>query len=338
MNNKYKASVKAMWLFLRNFLQTESLKKIIVVFFKRNIIVKIIALMGSFFLFAYLKSSNIEEAIFSIPLKVNLPSRTTLTSDVLERVNVIYTGTKNSIASLDINSLYAEVIPNKIGKRHTVSVKVKGHLENIKVKKIDPENIRLTISKMQRKRLAVNPEFIDSPNKSFIQTSYKIRPQFIWVDGPKVIVKELTYLKTIPISLKGLTANKEIEVDISQTTHPKLVFNRDQKYIVKINIEKKREVLTSQKEYLIDAKNLDLLTDNNSLLNYFKDLSISNVQYVNYSALSSESIENDFNFYVDCSILTKNGNYQLPIIYERLTNIIIESYLPKSINISITNF
>ena len=339
MKKKYGFFFKTVLTFINDFLEKETFKKRIVLFFTKNFVIKVIALIGAFFLFAYLKSSNIEEVTFSIPLKTNLPRRTILMSDIPDRVNVTYTGNKSSLANFDINSLYAEISPEKVDKRHAVDIKVKGHLENIKVKKIDPESIRLTISKMNRKRLEIKPEFINSPAETFEHTSYSITPQYLWVDGPKTIIKELTYLRTTSISLKGLDASKEIDVDISQTTHPSLIFDREQKYVVRINIEKKREVIKSLKEYDVFLKNMDVFTNATgfNIDSYIDTLKVSNVKYISYSALSARTIEKRLQFYIDCSTLKQNGNYQLPIAYEKLTNIVVESYQPSSININITN-
>ena len=305
--------------------------------FKKNIKKKIIALLVTFGIFIYFQMSNITEKTISVPLEISKPKRLFIASETPKSVNFYLSGTKASIETFDNNLLKAH-IQMKEKKAGVYSYKpiIKGKIpHNIKVIRVSPDEINIKLSIASIKYVDLEPEFISSPKKGFSIVDYKIFPSKVKITGPKEILNSIVSLKTEPISIKNLEANKEFEISINKNVSSLVQFQKEKKYKVKVHIHSKSKESIFPSNIPIKIINL---RESLKILEQ-TSLFVSNIKYqisINQEGEENLSLKNiRIQSIANLKEVNKAGTYNIKVDLIKPRNWQVFSYEPTSITLNI---
>ncbi len=306
-------------------------KNVFLQLFFKNKLLKISTFVIACVLFFYVESQDLVESNFSIPLDMKITNDLTVANEVPSNITVYLRGAKNSLFALDVNKMHAEIVIQEDNHgEYKYRPVLKNIPEDIKILRISPQNIDITLSSVQRKLLNIEPELVGVPHPDYYLVRYSISPRRLWVTGPNEILDDTTSLKTEPISIEGQRSNKEIKVKLNRSTHPLINVDAKREFSIFLYLRSRflKERYTENLEIKASLENQDLYIENRDLL------VVTNLEY----ELLSEYAENfepqeEFSFYLNTSEITGPGEYQLPVVFEKIRKARVKTYSPVTLPI-----
>lgn len=310
-----------------------SLSRFLEDFFKKNLSIKFLSLLFAVVFSFYVSLQDVSERRMVIPLEIVTAENMAIANEIPKQVAVYISGNKNALGNLDINYVKAivDVKERRAGSyRHRPLIR--GLADNLHIARIVPEEIPITISPLERKLVEVSPEFFGNPARNYQLEGYEIRPNKLFISGPKEIIEELTSLKTEPINLTSINSDKEIEVSLSRTVHPSINVDREKRFNIRLSVKTKKVEHSLQGLFPITWN----LTN--------KNLFIPETYYVTNVKLLVDSDYSDFfnpekdvNFFFETTEVDGEGEFSLGVGVLSKPSVEVTSFEPNLIVVDVTN-
>ena len=300
-------------------------------FFKNNRKGKIVALVFASIFSFYVSLQDVSEMNISIPLRVEIPNDLTIVESPPEQISLFISGKQNDLANLDVKYIFAEIDIDSDDKgAQKYRPRIKGLSGEIQLNRFVPDEVPLTISKLDNKNILVEPQLFGKLANNYVIKNINISPRVIKISGPTEILADLTTLETEPIDITGLSQNKQITVSFSKSIHPSLKINTEQNFVVELIIGKETV------ERIIDSKILISKSTVSNSLAIAGDHYVTNVRLrMEKEVLGDFNPQNDVNFLFDTSQLRSAGSRVLRVESLASPGISVVSFGPRFFNVEV---
>lgn len=295
--------------------------------------IKIISLAAAILLFSFYRISSMEERFFTVPLDVSINDRLIASGEYPSTVRITVKGRAEDIlliledditATVDFSSYKEEGV-------YTSPVKVvrKGAALGIDPIEIlvEPMEISLSLEKKMTKSFEVKPSLIGFLEKGYDLSQYFITPSSVEVQGPESIISNLKYIHTEDIDISSrkndFTARVRLRKPSSSVFFPggdvvEFTAVVEEAYIVRTMTGLDMIALDLDSRFELLGINTD-----NTLKIQGKQLSLET-----YTS-------NDFRFTVDCSEISRMGEYRLKVVPDVPSGVLVLDFDPKEIVVQV---
>ena len=296
---------------------------------------KMLALVIAFSLYIYFEMQNMLEKMISVPLEVSLPKGLTSQSAFPEKVNLYLRGNKMNMGLLDQNLLGARInfLQRKAGEYFMNPVPYGNLPEGVRIVRISPPEIPIVLSTISSKIVNVEAEFVNNPRAGYLMKDYKISPKQIVIKGPRDLLDSVISLKTEPISIRGLSTDKEVEVSLNRNINSLIRFDGDQRYRVKMHMSEGFKELVLEKNLQVKPVKLKKIF---KLTTKKRNLMISNIHYrVSEQSYKKEAKPRKVEAFTDLSKIAGVGLYETKVSFKLPKDWEVISFEPKVITVQV---
>ncbi len=296
--------------------------------------VKIVSLIAAIFVYAFYQISSLETRSILVPLEVR-ESTGMICTDVSEqsirlqvRGNVTDINTieaKDFIAYADMGRYINEgsqVVPVKLDLSENVRI-----MKDIEIK-IQPETVEVTLEKKLVSYIPVDLKYAGGTTHGYEIASIKTSPSMIKVSGPGSLVESLESIETDVILFDGLAQNTVVEANLREINE-QLTQEHEGPVIVEVTVvpSKMKRVLTNLPIALYPAG------DNFEIEMEKKTATLT----ISGNELDVEKYTPPANLiFADCSQITESGEYDIPVQYASSARFTIETLLPETVHVIVT--
>lgn len=295
--------------------------------------IKIVSLAAAILLFGFYRISSLEERFFTIPLGIRINDRLIASGEYPGTVRITIRGRADDILLILEDDIAASVDFSEYREEgvYTQPVKItrKGAALNINPIEIrvEPLEITLFLEKKMIKSLEIKPSVIGFPEKGYDLSQFFITPSSVEIEGAESVIMKLEYIQTEDIDISSrksdFTARVRLRKPDSSVIFPggnvvEFTAMIDEAYLVRTMRELDLIALDLDSSFELDG----IHTDNT--------LKIRGKQL-----LLETYTQDDFRFTVDCSKITSPGEYELKVVPDVPTGIMVLDFNPKSISVRI---
>lgn len=187
---------------------------------------KLLALVLAVLLFAVSRQPISDVKIFNVPLEYRgLSPGVEISGEVEQTVSVRVRGPRDLVRSLTPTqlSVIADLTNKEPGERvvqlHPSDVSLPDN--NIQVVQVEPAGIRLMLEPKQRKRVAIEAQFMGQPADGLEIYRVSAEPPEIGIEGPQSQLNKVGRLLTETVNLSGHSETFQAMVDV-ETPHKSL--------------------------------------------------------------------------------------------------------------------
>ena len=210
--------------------RASEIKKVLYGLFRKNLGLKIFSLVFAFIVWLYVIGGSTQDVSYSLRLKIHgVPAGYTISNPLPKSIRVKFRGSRVSLMRLNKNLAFkidASLLP---GKRNTLILS-ESYLNiphGVRVIRIYPRVIPITIEKVTRKLERVLPQTAGSLADGFILRKITVKPAFVEVEGPESIVKHLSGIKTGIIDLSKYKRGETLAVSLKKPAKIiKILYNK----------------------------------------------------------------------------------------------------------------
>lgn len=327
--NFYKLLLTELWNWFKKYVKNwrNNLKNL----FLKNLREKFIAILLAFLTFGYVRYQDVEQRNLFVPLEIIKIDELTFANELPKNVSLFVSGNRSELNNLDVNKIVARIDltditdPGVYQRRPILETMPEG----IQVIQINPQNLEIELSNLDRKIINIEPTLIGSPSRGYVVESVDNNPSRIWVFGPPDILQDITRITTETIDIGGLDADRLVSVNFSKNIHPALRFDRSRKIDVSINIESEYSVQSI-------ATPVQVKVNVSSPLILISKPMISNVSFqILKTELDGFNFNEDLQFVIDATTISTPGVFRLPIKVIRNKRIRNVKYVPRSLNVEL---
>ena len=208
-----------------------------------NLPQKLLALCFAFLIWAIapeVKKDDLTEVQFFVPVSyVNLPRNLEITSPPLSSISLTVEFSQTDIENIH-PSLFQVALDLKnveVGKTsYKITDKNIKAPSTVKILKVSPESVDLTLEHSIERELPINPVFIDEPAPGYILKKVTMAPPTIRVRGPESILSKIEMLETKAINIKGITNSLDMLVHVIFPDKIHTVSLKPDFYAIKIEV------------------------------------------------------------------------------------------------------
>ncbi len=203
---------------------------------KKETAAKVISLLLSVALWAYISSTRMSEIKFKLPVETrNLPASMTV-SDMPDRnLIVVLEGKKEFMKNVSSKNIKLFVnLENSVpgeAKEYPVQFMKYELPEGVSVS-LPKSEIKITSEKIIEKRVRVIPKISGSLKSGNIIGKITVTPEFVLVRGAKSSVKDINYIYTEDISIEDETGEIVKEVELARENLKELSVNETTIHVV----------------------------------------------------------------------------------------------------------
>ena len=295
--------------------------------------VKIISIAAALLLFFFYRVSSLEERFFNVPLALTFHENFIPAEDVPETVRIVIRGRSEDIKLVLENEIKASADFTAYGRegRFTESVKIKKtgfamDLEALEIR-VEPRELNMLIESLMVKTLEVFPSVIGFPGKGYELIQSYITPSSVEVYGSRSKIENLKIVHTEEIDIGSKIEDFSTSVRLKKPDSSLSFSGGD---IVEFSASIK-PVTVTRSILGVDIITIDL--DSRFKITEFQGIYSMEIQG---KLLELEKyVPDDFRFTIDCSTLKIPGKYNLPVIPDVPTGILVLNYEPKEIKVEI---
>ena len=189
-------------------------------FLTKNIGLKLASLILAIALWFFVILSGRSGIFMDIPIMyINVPQEFEVV-DFPKTVSVNIEGQERLIKNLKQNEINAVINLSdaKAGKSfYTLTHENIKRPQTLEITSIEPQTISITIEKLLRKTVSVQPAVVGVPEHGFVIVEIKVTPEEIVIEGPRNIISKINNIKTEPIDIAGLKHNLQYKVKLNMT-------------------------------------------------------------------------------------------------------------------------
>lgn len=291
----------------------------------------IISLLLSIMLFYYITNIGIQSLLTVGDLQYRLNSDDLFINNKSNiKVKITLRGKPDDLKLVneDIIKTFIDINASKPGD-YIFKVQVdKAYLpDNVKVVKIDPSTVKVSLDKILKKKVKLEPNITGKCESGFSisQISFTKSP-YIIVEGPYTLLSGIDVVKTSEISVDGLNFSVVLPVKL-QNESLKIISPNDNQIVIDI-----RPI-----NILKTIENIPILLSNkNSKFNYTLSVNKFNAQILVSEDTLATLSSSDLIFIIDCSYFQSPGFYNIKIIPKTNSSINIIDTNPQYIQLTVT--
>lgn len=205
-----------------------------------NIWLKVLSIILAFSLWFFVTYRGQSELSIDVPIEFkNLPAGLEIVRQNVRTTGLNISGHERMLKDLHPKDVRVAVDMSGAKKGEAVyyfdtdNVIMPG---SIKVLRIDPSSVKVTVDESVVKVLPVKAPVIGSPEKGYRVTSINIAPTTVEVEGPAAEMSRTTFLRTEPVDITGLDTG--ITQDAHINTNGRNIRLKKQDIAVTIRIER----------------------------------------------------------------------------------------------------
>ncbi len=274
-----------------------------------------------------------EERFFTVPLKVLINDRLIVSGEYPRTVRVTVKGRGEDILLIleDDISVSADFRPYTKEGEYTSPVKVvrKGAALGIKPIEVlvEPMEVTVSLEKKVTKSLEVKPSIIGYPEKGYDISQYFITPSSVEVQGPESVISSLGFINTEDIDVSARKNDFTVRVRLRKPS-PSVIFPGG-------NVVEFTAVV--EESYIARTMTgLDMIALDLDARFELSGINADNTLKIQGKQLSLEKYTtNDFRFTVDCSKITREGEYTLKVVPDVPPGVLVLDFDPKEIVVKV---
>lgn len=315
--------------------------------FTGNILTKLMAVVMAVALWLYAINRHTGDSTEVIGLTVSVPEGITILEQSTEEITVHLRGPQNIIYNVEslikdkkIHARYViQEYPSGIEDQIKQTIPItRSHINNlpkdVKIVSVYPDKVDILLGKLQRKKLKVNLQKKGEPAIGYIIANEFVFPGEIEVAGPLNILKETSYINTIPIDIGGITEDQNRTFPWRIGIDQKILIKRGNK-VVSVPVTCKEDVrvwlqIVEQQDTKLFAKiKIKVLRPVGYPYEINLDDEFGNVKVKGPRLLLDKLSSEDVMLYIDVTSLKPPGPYKLPIKCILPKNVEVVDKLPE---------
>lgn len=295
---------------------------------------KIISLVAAILVYAFYQISTLQTRFFVVPLEVRQDSGMVSTEISEDSIRISVRGDMTEIATLEAKDFSAFTDMSRYMSEGTVTVPVQLDLsDNARIMKdveikLQPETVDITLEKEVSEYIPVKLNYAGEAMHGYEITEIKAVPSLIKITGPRSLVEELEELDTDVVLVDEVYTDVSLDAELLQV-NSKLTCWHEGPVRVEVNVvpSKMKRTLMNLPVTLVSVnENLSIEFDKK-----YASCSISG----NELDVEKYNPQNGF-IYADCSGITEPGEYDIPLQNKEIYQFNVESVMPETIHVTVT--
>jgi YbbR domain-containing protein len=188
-------------------------------------ILKVISLCLAVLLWSFVGGEDDVEKNVMVPVEViNLPADLIISNKYKKDIEVTVRGPRSAIVQMQKERSARQIDLSKatpgtrVERMEEESIPVN---RGVKVLRVQPSSIILSLDHLTRKELPINPVTIGSVATGYVLKQLTIDPKSITINGPETILSRVDVIQTTPINLQGLSQSMQLQIPLE--LDPKIV-------------------------------------------------------------------------------------------------------------------
>ncbi len=181
-------------------------------------VLRIISLGLAIVLWYFVGGEDIVNKNVMVPVEViNLPRDLVISNQFKKEIEVSVTGPRSMVLDMGKGNVVRQVDLLEATPGTMVLVNSNDVIQvprGVKVLRIQPESIILSLDKMIQKQLEVNPVTSGTPAPDYVLKEIRMAPDSISITGPQTVLAQFDVLRTSVIDIQGLRESTEIQVPL----------------------------------------------------------------------------------------------------------------------------
>ncbi|MBR5647282.1 MAG: hypothetical protein IKX23_11635 [Treponema sp.] len=298
-----------------------------------NWIAKLVCIGAAVILFVVHRATLLEKKSFVIPLEVQTNGAVMPVSNIDKSITVTVRAYSEIISMIHASDIHAQLNLDALAKSGDFVVPVNLEVEDSLLSynpleiRAKPEYLKIKVEKKDVKYVSIEPSLVGEPEYGYEVSEIITDPTHVEVIGPESILKEIDKIYTEPVYISDLNKKVTSEVNYKEMNKMIMVTNKGPyKVTVDFSAKGTEKILTgiqinfqnlSEELYIEDSEHL-------------YDLNITG----NVPDLEKLVIPNNI-INVDCSSITEEGEYELPVIYDLPSHIKLKEIPFETIKIKV---
>jgi hypothetical protein len=179
---------------------------------------RILSLGLAIVLWYFVGGEDIVNKNIMVPVEViNLPRDLVISNQFKKEIEVSITGPRSMVLDMGKGNVVRQVDLLEATPGTMVLENSNDVIQvprGVKVLRIQPESIILSLDKMIQKQLEVSPVTRGTPAPDYILKEIRMEPDSISITGPQTVLSQFDVLKTSVIDIQGLRESTEIQVPL----------------------------------------------------------------------------------------------------------------------------
>ncbi len=181
-------------------------------------VMRIISLGLAIVLWYFVGGEDIVNKNVMVPVEViNLPRDLVISNQFKKEIEVSVTGPRSMVLDMGKGNVVRQIDLAKATPGTMVLENTNDVIQvprGVKVLRIQPKSVILSLDKMIQKQLAVNPVTSGTPAPDYILKDIRMAPDSISITGPQTVLSQYDVLYTSVIDIQGLQESTEIQVPL----------------------------------------------------------------------------------------------------------------------------
>jgi len=181
-------------------------------------VLRIISLGLAIVLWYFVGGEDIVNKNVMVPVEViNLPRDLVISNQFKKEIEVSITGPRSMVLDMGKGNVVRQVDLLEATPGTMVLVNSNDVIQvprGVKVLRIQPESIILSLDKMIQKQLEVSPVTRGKPAPDYVLKEIRMAPDSISITGPQTVLSQFDVLRTSVIDIDGLRESTEIQVPL----------------------------------------------------------------------------------------------------------------------------
>ncbi len=181
-------------------------------------VLRIISLGLAIVLWYFVGGEDIVNKNVMVPVEViNLPRDLVISNQFKKEIEVSVTGPRSMVLDMGKGNVVRQVDLLEATPGTMVLENSNDVIQvprGVKVLRIQPESIILSLDKMIQKQLEVNPVTSGTPAPDYVLKEIRMAPDSISITGPQTVLSQFDVLRTSVIDIQGLRESTEIQVPL----------------------------------------------------------------------------------------------------------------------------
>lgn len=295
---------------------------------------KIVSLIAAILVYAFYQISSLETRIMVVPLEIEQEEGLISTSVSESSIRIAIRGNASEITALENKDIkaYADLSPYVQEGKVNVPVRLEYSdsirmMKDVEIKP-QPETVEVTLEKEMVSYIPVKINYTGGPAHGYELEQVTVSPSFIKVKGPKTLVNGLDGIDTDVVLFDELKHNVTVSTEIF-ALNSQLIAEHEGPVSITATVVPSRMTrkLSDVPVKIISAgQNLEIEAADvyASLIITGNELDVE--KYVPSSGL----------IFADCSSITESGEYDIPVQYSKTSIFTIDSLLPETIHVIVT--
>lgn len=189
--------------------------------FLENLLLKAAAVVLALALWLIVTARGQTETALNIPIEyTNIPSGIEIARHAAKTANIVIRGNESMLKNIRRGDVRA-IVDAGDAKQGENTFQIRKDDINlpyaVTITRIDPLSVKIVFEETVSKKVIIKPEITGSPESGYYVKSFKVEPKDMVVEGTKSEVRKVSYIKTEPIDISGLTEDLNLEAGLDMS-------------------------------------------------------------------------------------------------------------------------